>query len=108
MLKFWRNRIGERTIARDLNTLDGWNEVIHKRVSPFVLLYSEVTNFATYMIVAHRHLLSIYDLGIEKCWTDTVQLLSDSKNHIRNMQIKKRPKADRLEVEEKQRAKGRS
>ena len=92
----WRNRIGEETIERDANGLDSWDEVIHKRVSPFVKLYSEVTNFATFMVIAHRNLLSLYHLGSnERTWVDTVKLMPDSEDHIRKMQIKKRPKNDR-------------
>ena len=40
------------------------------RVAPFVKLYVEITNFATYMIIAHRNLLSVFDLAA-KSWVDT-------------------------------------
>ena len=30
--------------------------------------------FATYMVVAHRNLVSLYDMGREKKWLDTVRV----------------------------------
>ena len=94
--KTWENRIGAQTIAKDdTELLDEWKEVIHKRVSSYVKLYNTVTNFSTFMILSHRNLLSIYDLGVNNRWVDTVKILDDSDNHIRKMQIKKRPKTER-------------
>ena len=43
------------------------------------------------MIVAHRNLLSLYDMGLKDSWVDTIQVL-DSQDHIRKIQIKKRPR----------------
>ena len=83
MRKDWKNRIGPTTIEKDL-TLDDFSEVTHLLVAPFVKLYVEVTNFATYMIISHRNLLSVFDLAA-KNWVDTVKLLEDSEDHIRNM-----------------------
>ena len=90
IFKHWKNRIGPSTISVD-STLDAWSEVLHERVAPFVKLYSSMTNFMTFMIVAHRNLLSLYDLGLKDNWVDTIQVL-DSQDHIRNVQIKKRPR----------------
>ena len=72
VLKTWRNRIGVTTMQKVTNLLDEWNEVLQKLVSPYVKLYTEVSNLATFMILAHRNLLSIFDLGQDRCWVDTV------------------------------------
>jgi len=36
---------------------------MHKRFSQFVRLYSCMVNFSTFLIVAHRNMLSLYDMG---------------------------------------------
>ena len=63
VLKTWRNRISLSTVEMATKRLDEWNEVLQKRVAPYVKLYTEVANLATFMILAHRNLLSIFDLG---------------------------------------------
>ena len=62
--------------------LDAWSEVLHERVAHFVRLYSSMTNFSTYMIVSHRNLVSLYDVGLEDRWVDTIRL-GDSYDMIR-------------------------
>lgn len=64
---------------------------MHERVAPFVKLYASMANFTTYMIVAHRNLLSLYDMGMKDIWVDTIQVL-DSQDHVRKIQVKKRPR----------------
>ena len=72
MAKFWKNKIGEETILNSDAKLDEWNEVIQSRVAPYLKLYTEVKSFETFMILSHRNLLSLYDLGINNCWVDTI------------------------------------
>ena len=56
--------------------------MLHERVAHFVRLYSSMTNFSTYMIVSHRNLVSLYDVGLEDRWVDTIRL-GDSYDMIR-------------------------
>lgn len=60
--KRWKNRIGQGTIQLE-ETIDTWDEVIHERVSPFVKLFVDIRSISTFIIVAHRNLLSLYDMG---------------------------------------------
>jgi len=89
----WRNQIGRTTIKPLLDQT--WNESLQLRVSRYVRLYSQVINFSTFMLVAHRNLISVFDMskpvlnGSESCWTDTLRL---SRSPIRNMFVKTRPK----------------
>ena len=43
--------------------LDGWEEVLHERVAPFYKLYTAMTNIATFMLVSHRNMLSVFNMG---------------------------------------------
>ena len=47
------------------------------------------------MVVAHRNLLSLYDMGSRSCWIDTIGF--SRNDHVHDVKIKKRPKHDRYE-----------
>lgn len=64
------------------------HQVIHKRVAPYFALYQEMVNLSTFMIVSHRNLLSLYDMGPSDKWIDTIKLSND---FIREIVIEKRP-----------------
>ena len=82
---------------RDDSKDDAWDKALHQQISPFVKLYSQMTLFSQNMIVAHRNMISIYNLGITQeikeslenssAWTDTVKV-SNSADHVRQMMIK--------------------
>lgn len=73
--------------------------MIHRRVANFVQLYTQVTNFSTYMLVAHRNMISVYNMqdNSDNNWMDTIEFPS-RQGHIRKMFIKKRPKNDRENI----------
>ena len=64
--------------------LDGWEEVLHERVAPFFKLYTAIENIGTFLIVSHRNMLSVYNMGEKEenvvenedekssAWVDTV------------------------------------
>ena len=58
---FWRNRIGYNSSKFQKNP-DKWNIVLHKRVSNFMKLYTSIINFSMYMLVAHRNMISVFDM----------------------------------------------
>ena len=44
--------------------IDTWDQVMHRLFAPFVKLYTEMAFVSTYLIVAHRNLLSLYDMNV--------------------------------------------
>lgn len=70
--------------------------MLHKRISRFFKLYSQILNFQTYMLVSHRNMVSVFDMSQgtkhEAKWVDTLELES---GYVRQMFIKKRSKAAR-------------
>lgn len=63
--------------------LDEWEEVLHERVAPFCKLYTAIENIGTFMIVSHRNMLSVFNMGEKEevvenedekstAWVDTV------------------------------------
>ena len=56
-------------------------------------MYVQMINFATFTIVAHRNLLSMYNMGSRDMWEDTIQV---SEDYVRNCQIKKRLRSGRV------------
>ena len=102
--KRWQNRIGTGTIQEE-TIIDTWDEVIHERVSHYVKLFIDIRTIATFIVVAHRNLLSLYDVGdndsrredrsgnIDR-WVDTIQVHKE-KDFIRSLAIKKRARVNR-------------
>ena len=60
-------------------------------------LYTSIINFSMYMLVAHRNMISVFDMtqnqeSADRKFTDTYEFES---GHIRLMELKKRSKEDR-------------
>lgn len=72
---FWRNRISVNTskIKKDAHC---WKHVLHKRISGYFRLYTQVLNFQMYMLVSHRDMISVFDMSQganqNSEWIDTV------------------------------------
>ena len=51
--------------------------------------------FSKFIIVAHRNMLSLFDMSDNQdaVWIDTIEI--SEKDHIREVQIKMRPRAHR-------------
>lgn len=61
VLHSWRNRISYRTSKFD-NNPENWDFIIDKRVCLFYKPCSQMLNFTTFMLVAHRNMLSVYKM----------------------------------------------
>ena len=97
MRHFWRNRISYSTsnVKKDN---EKWKYVLHHRIAKHFCIYSQILNFSMHMVVAHRNMISIFDMSKgeaeEASWTDTVQF---EEGRVRRMFIKKRSKKERVE-----------
>ena len=60
MPHFWRNRLSFNT-TKVLATQD-WGSTIHKRIAGYFKLYSQILNFSKFMLVAHRDMISVFDM----------------------------------------------
>lgn len=70
---FWRNRIGFETSKT--KSMNRWDKVLHRRVANFVQLYTQITNYSTFMLVAHRNMISVYSMREDDSknnWTHTI------------------------------------
>ena len=67
----WRNRISMSTskLAQSVNV---WNHIIDKRVSSFYKPYQHFLNFANLMLVAHRNMVSVYNMSADDKYDDFV------------------------------------
>ena len=82
----WKNRLGTTTIkALKANKFESWDSVIHRRFSNYVKLYTDMVMFGTYLIIAHRNLISLYNMGHDNRWIDTVVALGGSSDHVRSL-----------------------
>ena len=61
---YWRNRISFSTSSLKKQA-DKWDWVLHKRISKYFRLYTQILNFSIYMLVSHRNMLSIYDMSTD-------------------------------------------
>ena len=57
---FWRNRVGFNT-SKKTNPAT-WDVVIHKRISGYFRLYSQIQIFSMYLLVSHRNMISVYQM----------------------------------------------
>ena len=77
----------------DSHEIDSFDQVMHRNCCEYVNLYPQIAVLSTYMIVAHRNMISLYDMGaMDKQWIDTVKV---GENHVRRLQVKKMPKNKR-------------
>ena len=51
---------------------DGWQRILHRRVSNHVKIYADFELLATKLLVAHRNIVSAYCMVTNK-WTQNVQ-----------------------------------
>ena len=92
----WRNRVGYNT-SQPVKNIDKWFLILHKRISRYFKIYTQVLNFSMYMIIAHRTILSIYDMS-KACFKEEHFAF---KNFIRFMALKKNSKKARMKQEKK-------
>ena len=58
----WRNKISFNTSKLKKNR-SCWGTVLHKRISGFFRLYTQVLNFSMFMLVSHRNMISVFDMS---------------------------------------------
>ena len=62
---YWRNRISINTSTlKRGKTSDEWEIILHKRVSNFFRLYTQVLNYQVHMLVSHGKMISVYDMSM--------------------------------------------
>ena len=109
---FWRNRISFST-SKVVPDDRKWRSVVQKRICNYFNLYTSILNFSMYMLVAHRNMISIYDMTQgsgpsdasnstsvrfaegDANWRQTVAF---EEGNVRQIMIKKKPKRDRVEL----------
>ena len=42
---------------------DEWDQLLHQQYSPFVKLYRQMIIFSVFILVAHRNMISLYNLS---------------------------------------------
>ena len=40
-----------------------WDVVIHRRIADYFKLYTTIVNFANFILVAHRNMISVYNMN---------------------------------------------
>ena len=99
---FWRNRISFNT-TKIKSDPKCWDIILHKRISAYFRLYTQVLNFSMFMLVSHRNMISVYDMsqsthGEDEKWTNTVKF---KHGIIRQMLLKERSKVEREKINHK-------
>ena len=84
MHHYWRNRISNST-AKTSEGAKGWDAVIDKRVSSYYKPYRHFLNFSNLMLVAHRNMLSIYNMSAGDKYEYFVDTLEFKEGDIRYM-----------------------
>ena len=65
----------------DTSEKERWGSILHHRICSYVKIYTSFLCYATYLFVAHRNLVSAFDLRLNK-WSknfefdDTVRCIS--------------------------------
>ena len=57
---FWRNRIGFNT-SEEISP-NKWHVTIHKRISAYFALYSQILIYSQFLLVSHRNMISVYHM----------------------------------------------
>ena len=118
----WRNLVGFNT-SKKTNT-STWDIVIHRRISQYFKLYSQVQIFNMYLLVSHRNMISVFCMtktdsdnpnlsmklslrrsrtGLTKDEEEArmngqwIQTIAFDDGYIRKFLIKKRAKTERIE-----------
>ena len=60
--------------------------ILHNRISPYFNLYSDFCNFKTFFLVAHRHIVSVFDI-VKGQWTS----MKTFPGFVRKIMIRRRP-----------------
>ena len=68
---YWRNRISMST-AKLSNNVKEWDYIIDKKVSCFYKPVTHFLNFSTLILVAHRNMLSTYNIAADEKSNDFV------------------------------------
>ena len=63
-----------------------WDIVLHRRIADYFKIYTTILNFANFILVAHRNMISVYDMN-NAAWDPHVKKFDDP---IRVMSVKKR------------------
>ena len=63
---FWRNRISMHTASKSKKTSTCWTNALHQRIAGYFKLYTQIMNFSMFMLVAHRNMISVYDMTKKK------------------------------------------
>ena len=79
---FWRNRISMSTV-RSSKQAGEWEFIIDKRVSRFYKPYSHFLNFSNLMLLAHRNMLSIYNMSANEDTDDFVENITFKEGYVR-------------------------
>ena len=63
---FWRNRISinTSTVKKGRSITAEWEVILHKRISGFFRLYTQVLNYQVHMLVSHGRMISVYDMSL--------------------------------------------
>ena len=57
----WRNRISWDTTKKKKDK-SLWDIIVHKRVSHYFNIFSQIINYQIYMLVAHRNMISVFNM----------------------------------------------
>ena len=57
----WRNRIDIST-AKEFFDDKKWDRILDYRIASYCKLFTRHSNFSTFMLVAHRNFISVYDM----------------------------------------------
>ena len=62
-----------------------WDFILDKRVSDFYKPYRYFLNFSNLMLIAHRNMLSIYNMSADEKYDDFVDTMMFEEGDIRYM-----------------------
>ena len=85
-MKFKLNRFG-MSMGKIMKRNSDFEIALHDRISPYFNLYKQFINFMTYIMVAHRNHVSMFDILRGK-WTD----MKTFRDTVRYLAVKKRNK----------------
>lgn len=54
------------TASKSKNTSTCWVNALHQRIAGHFKLYTQIMNFSMFMLVAHRNMISVYDMTKKK------------------------------------------
>ena len=85
---FWRNRISMATGKKIKEGEKKWGIVLHRRIANYFKIYTTICNFANFILVAHRNMISVFDMNDpQKKWIDNIEVFDEP---IRCISVKKK------------------